>query len=163
MLTRELYLKAASAVNLLKENKLTISSAESCTGGMFSSFVTSVSGVSDIFEMGITTYSCRIKNEALGVSAQTLEKFGAVSENTAREMAENIRLRAGSDIGVAITGVAGPAASEGHPMGYVFIAIANETKSEVRLLNIEPKDREYVRQCACISLFELIETFIKAG
>ena len=161
MRSRELYLKAANTVNLLKEKGLTIASAESCTGGMFSAYVTSVSGVSDTFEMGITTYSCRIKNKALGVSSETLEKYGAVSENTAKEMAENIRKKADSDIGVAVTGVAGPAASEGHPMGYVFIAVADKSRTEVKLLNIEPKDREFVRQSACISLFEMIENFVK--
>ncbi len=159
--SQELYLKAASTVNLLKEKGLTISSAESCTGGMFSSYVTSVSGVSDIFEMGITSYSCKVKNELLGVKAETLEKFGAVSENTASEMAENIRKKANSDIGVAITGVAGPAASEGHPMGYVFIAVADKNRCKTKLLNIEPRDREFVRQSACISLFETIENFVK--
>lgn len=76
-------------------------------------------------------------------------------------MAENIRREADSDLGVAVTGVAGPSSSEEHPMGYVFIAVANSLKTEVKLLNIEPKSRDFVRKSACISLFEMIENFVK--
>ena len=116
--------KAEETVKILKEKGLTLATAESCTGGLLSAVLTTVSGVSQVFELGVTSYSCRIKNEVLGVEAQTLTDFGAISEQTARQMAENVRRIAGSDIGASVTGVAGPQSSEGHPVGYIFIAVA---------------------------------------
>jgi len=163
LINKELYSIAENAVNKLKQHKLTISTAESCTGGMVSSYITAVSGVSEIFEMGVTTYSCRIKNEILGVNNETLEKYGAVSEQTAREMAENVREKACSDIGVSVTGAAGPDGTEGHPAGYVYIAVAGEKGTAVNLLNIEPLSRNYVREQAVISLFKLIITYIEVN
>ena len=80
MIVKELYHKAEKTVKLLKEHDLTVATSESCTGGMVASYITSVSGVSDIFEMGITSYSCRLENEFLGVNKNTLEKFRAVSK-----------------------------------------------------------------------------------
>ena len=123
MINKELFEAAEKTVNNLKEKNLKIASAESCTGGMVSSFITSVSGVSDVFEMGLCSYSCRIKNKILGVDNETLEKYGAVSKETAKEMAENIRKISGADLGVSVTGAAGPDGTEGHPPGYVFIAV----------------------------------------
>ncbi len=161
MIVKELYHKAEKTVKLLKEHDLTVATAESCTGGMVASYITSVSGVSDIFEIGITSYSCRIKNEILGVNKNTLEKFGAVSKETASEMAINIRRISGSDIGVSVTGAAGPDGSEGHPPGYVFIALAAEDTLKVKLLNIDPKSRNFVRESAVIAVFKLIEQYIK--
>ena len=157
----QLFENARETVELLKKHNLKIATAESCTGGMVASFITSVSGVSDVFEMGITSYSCRIKNEILGVEKDTLDKFGAISEQTARQMAENVKRMAGSDIGVSVTGVAGPSSSEGHPMGYVFIALADGEKTTVKLLNIEPISREFVRETVVSELFELIRNYIK--
>lgn len=157
----QLFENARETVELLKKHNLKIATAESCTGGMVASFITSVSGVSDVFEMGITSYSCRIKNEILGVEKDTLNKFGAISEQTARQMAENVKRIAGSDIGVSVTGVAGPSSSEGHPMGYVFIALADGEKTTVKLLNIEPISREFVRETVVSELFELIRNYIK--
>ena len=161
MIEKELYLKAEKAVELLKKHNLTIATAESCTGGMVASYITSVSGVSDIFEMGLTSYSCRIKNEILGVTNDTLEKFGAVSEQTASEMALNIKKLAGSDIGISVTGAAGPDGTEGHPPGYVFIALAAKNTLMVELLNIEPKSRNFVRESAVAAVFGLIEKYIE--
>ena len=161
MIEKELYLKAENAVKLLKEKNLTVATAESCTGGMLASYITSVSGVSDIFEMGVTSYSCRIKNKLLGVENKTLEKFGAVSKETATEMAVNVRSLANSDIGVSVTGAAGPSGTEGHPAGYVFIALSAENTLKVELLNIEPKSRNFVREKAVSAVFSLIEQYIK--
>ncbi len=161
MIEKELYLKAENTVKLLKEKNLTVATAESCTGGMLASYITSVSGVSDIFEMGITSYSCRIKNKLLGVENKTLEKFGAVSKETATEMAVNVRNLANSDIGVSVTGAAGPSGTEGHPAGYVFIALSAKNALKVELLNIEPKSRNFVREKAVSAVFSLIEQYIK--
>ena len=161
MINKNLFENAEETVNLLKKYNLKVSTAESCTGGMVSSFITSVSGVSDIFEMGLCSYSCRIKAEVLGVKQETLDKYGAVSEYTAREMAENIRKISGSDIGVSVTGVAGPSSSEGHPMGFVFIALADSKNTTVKLLNIEPLSRNFVRESTVSEVFELIRKYIR--
>ncbi len=161
MINTELFNAAENTVNYLKENDLTVATAESCTGGMVSAFITSVSGVSRVFHLGITSYTCEIKNEVLGVKAETLEKYGAVSKETACEMAENIRKIAKTDIGASVTGVAGPETSEGHPVGYVFIAVAGEKGTEVKLLNIEPKSRNYVREQATKLLLMLIKDYAK--
>lgn len=159
MINTELYQIAESTVEYLKKRKLTVACAESCTGGMVSSFITSVPGVSEVFELGITSYTCRIKNEILGVSRETLDKFGAVSEQTACEMAENVRIKGSADIGASVTGVAGPDSSEGHPPGYVFIAVSGEKNVMVKLLNIEPLSRNYVREKATAALLELIKIY----
>ena len=125
--------KAENVVNTLKATGFKIATAESCTGGLVSAYLTAVSGVSDVFELGVTSYSCRIKNKILGVSQKTLDEVGAISRETASQMAENVREKAEADLGVAVTGVAGPSSSEGHPVGYVFISIAGEKGTEVKL------------------------------
>ena len=155
--------KAESVVNLLKERGLTIATAESCTGGLLSGAITSVSGASQVFELGVTSYSCRIKNEILGVDEETLRELGAVSEPTARQMAENVRKLAKSDIAASVTGVAGPLGSEGHPVGYIFIAVSSEKGTEVSLLNLENNGREAVREAAVAALFDLIENYVKGN
>ncbi|MBR7132389.1 MAG: nicotinamide-nucleotide amidohydrolase family protein [Clostridia bacterium] len=161
MIDQKLYLQAEQTVNKLKEKGMTVATAESCTGGTVSSYITAVSGVSTIFELGVTSYSCRIKNGILGVSQETLDRFGAVSEQTAKEMAENVRRLAGSDLGASVTGVAGPQSSEGHPPGYVFIAVAGQNGTQVKLLDIEPKSRNFVKNSATAAVFELINSYIE--
>ena len=161
MINKELFEAAEKTVNNLKGKNLKIASAESCTGGMVSSFITSVSGVSDVFEMGLCSYSCRIKNKILGVDNETLEKYGAVSKETAKEMAENIRKISGADLGVSVTGAAGPDGTEGHPPGYVFIAVSGDNGTEVKLLNIKPLSRNFVRESAVSELFKLINIYLE--
>ena len=161
MINKALGSLAEETVLNLKEKGITLATAESCTGGMVASFITSVSGVSEIFEMGVVSYSSRIKNEILGVSEQTLSEMGAVSEQTAAEMANGIRKKSGADIGVAVTGVAGPLGSEGHPPGYVFIALSSVKGTFTELLNINPESREFVRESAVAAVFNMINTYIK--
>ena len=93
---------------LLIEKKLTIAVAESCTGGLITSRLTDVSGSSDYLERGLVTYSNAAKISMLGVPAEVIEKHGAVSEETARLMAEGVRKLAGTDLGLSSTGIAGP-------------------------------------------------------
>ena len=144
----EIYNTAEELVGLLKEKKLLIATAESCTGGLVSSYITAVPGSSAVFELGMASYSCRIKNEALGVKKETLD-------DTARQMAECIRKKADADIGVSVTGVAGPDSSEGHSPGLVFIAAAHRGGTTVCELNINPISREYVREQAAKQLLKL--------
>ncbi len=126
---------------LLKENSLTISVAESCTGGFISHRITNISGSSGYFDRGVVTYSNRAKMEILKVPEELLTKFGAVSEEVARAMAEGIRRISSSDIGVSVTGIAGPTGGTPEkPVGLVYIGLADEagTIVEKRLL---PDDR----------------------
>lgn len=147
---------AERAVKLLNENKMTVSAAESCTGGLVSAYITAVAGASAVFEMGVVSYSVRIKHEAIGVSEKTLETFGAVSRETAREMAEGVRKKAVSDIGLSVTGVAGPDPSEGHGPGLVYIAAASSAGTVVEKLRIPYESRSQVREAAVKELFSLL-------
>jgi nicotinamide-nucleotide amidase len=110
--------------NVLKERKWTITSAESLTGGLFQQEITSISGASSIFKGGIVCYSNEIKRDIVQVKQETLETYGSVSEECARELAENIMKIFGTDIGISFTGVAGPDELEGKPVGTIFIGIA---------------------------------------
>ncbi len=140
----------------LIENNISISCAESCTGGLFASYLTSVSGISSVFELGMVTYSNRIKQEKLGVKKSTLDKFGAVSSETAAEMAQGIQKLANSDIGISVTGVAGPNQSEGKLPGTVFIAVSYKTNTIEKRLDIQPKNRDFVREQSVFSMFKTI-------
>ncbi|MED3624191.1 competence/damage-inducible protein A [Neobacillus thermocopriae] len=110
--------------NVLKERKWTITSAESLTGGLFQQEITSISGASSIFNGGIVCYSNEIKQDLVQVKQETLETYGSVSEECARELAENVMKIFGTDIGISFTGVAGPDELEGKPVGTIFIGIA---------------------------------------
>lgn len=110
---------------LAKFNK-TIAIAESCTGGLMAHKLTNIPGISRFFERGVVSYSNRSKEDLLNVNPDTLEKFGAVSEETAKEMAQGIRISSGTDIGVSITGVAGPdGGTPTKPVGLVYIAYSD--------------------------------------
>ncbi len=110
---------------VLKEKKLFIVTAESCTGGLLAATLTDVSGSSEYFDCGFITYSSSSKQAALGVSAVTLERFGAVSEQVAKEMAKGALKNSRAQIAVAITGIAGPdGGTETKPVGSVCIAWA---------------------------------------
>ncbi|MFA5335188.1 MAG: nicotinamide-nucleotide amidohydrolase family protein, partial [Candidatus Omnitrophota bacterium] len=107
--------------------RMTLAVAESCTGGLIASRITDVPGSSKYFRLGIIAYSNDAKIRLLGVRPGTLAKFGAVSRQTAMEMAENVRTAAGSDIGLSVTGIAGPSgATKGKPVGLVYIALAGK-------------------------------------
>lgn len=108
----------------LKEKKMTISAAESLTGGLFLGELTSIAGMSAHVKGGIVCYSNEVKELVLGVKKETLEQAGAVSEECAKELAENVRKVCGSDIGISFTGVAGPDKLENHEPGTVFLGIA---------------------------------------
>lgn len=154
---------AEKTVKLLKQKGLTLSSAESCTGGMFSELITCVSGASEVFELGIVSYSSRIKNKILNVDKNTLDSLGAVSEETAKQMAENVRKLSSSDIAVSVTGVAGPSMSEGKDVGTVYIALSSKNTLEAKLYNFKPLGREYVRQKACEELLNTVCLFIETN
>ena len=120
-------------VKLLKEKGLILATAESCTGGLIAKRITDVAGSSAVFECGIISYSNRIKQELLGVSAQTLEEHGAVSAECAREMVEGVLKLSGADLAVAVTGIAGPESDNTNkPVGIVYIAFSDNKNTLVR-------------------------------
>ena len=131
----------------LVKNKLSLTTAESCTGGGLSYWVTSISGSSDWFERGFVTYSDQAKIEQLGVNPQTLVTFGAVSEQTAREMAEGALANSKASVSVAITGIAGPTGgSPQKPVGTVWIAYASSHFATRVQGDIFTGDRNEVRE-----------------
>ena len=114
-------------VSLLNQKGLTLTAAESCTGGLIAKRLTDVSGASAVFYGSLVTYSNRLKEKWLGVQAETLQTYGAVSAQTAREMALGARKAANADLAVAVTGIAGPNSDDTNkPVGLVFIALADK-------------------------------------
>jgi nicotinamide-nucleotide amidase len=122
---------------LIKCNGYTIATAESCTGGMLASRLVNYPGISDVFLEGMVTYSNEAKIKRLGVKDETLEKYGAVSEEVAFEMANGISSTANTNIGISVTGIAGPGGgSEEKPVGLVYIGICINGKTNVKKLNL---------------------------
>lgn len=119
--------------DVLRGNKLSISVAESCTGGLISHRITNIPGSSDYFDRGVVVYSNTSKTQLLGVPKLIIESFGAVSNETAKAMAEGIKKMSGSDLGLAVTGIAGPGgASPSKPVGLVYISLASRKPTVVR-------------------------------
>ncbi len=148
------------AVNLIRNNNGKISTAESCTGGLVSKLITDVPGSSDVFEFGIEAYSNRIKIEALGIDKKIIESHGAVSHIVAAKMAQSVMNIGESQIGVGITGVAGPASSEGKPVGTVFIALTDGVYTWVRHLSIpNSPSREEVRDLSALTTLDLVRRY----
>lgn len=110
-------------VSLLKKYDLTIATAESCTGGLISTRLVNVPGVSDVFKEGFITYTNKAKRKTLDVSKSTIKKEGAISEQTAKEMAMGAAMMADTDIAVSVTGNAGPYNEEDKPVGLVYIGV----------------------------------------
>ena len=138
-------------VDELTRKKLRIATAESCTGGMISAAITSVSGASGVFDCGVCTYANHIKTKLVNVKDETLATYGAVSDKTAAEMARGVRLLAGADIGVSTTGIAGPlGGSQYKPVGLVYVGISTEMglKTEKLLLAEGNADRQRIRELA---------------
>ena len=138
---------------LLIEKNISVSCAESCTGGLFAGALTDIPGISAVFERGIVTYSNRAKMEELGVSAETLERFGAVSPETAVEMADGLQKKTGSDLCVSVTGIAGPGGgTEEKPVGLVYIGIAYNGKTEAIKSQYRNVNRRWNRNYAVLNM-----------
>ena len=147
-----------AVVKHLKEKGLTLSAAESCTGGLIAKRMTDVAGSSEVFLGGCVTYTNEVKMKLVGVRAETLEKYGAVSKETAAEMARGVRLALGTDIGVSTTGIAGPGGgTEETPVGTVFVGISTEEGEYVKKLSLSSmKSRSYIRNVSSNHAFALI-------
>jgi PncC family amidohydrolase len=117
----------------LAGKRVTLALAESCTGGMASSRVTDIPGISKYYKGGVVAYSNSVKVSVLGVDPSTIKKFGAVSARTAREMARGMKALMGSDLAAAITGISGPSgATEKKPVGLAYIAFVGKQKTVVK-------------------------------
>lgn len=142
---------------MLREKKITISCAESCTGGLLTSKLTDVAGSSDYVKGAVVSYTNEIKNKILQVEEKTLQKFSAVSEETALEMSANVRKIFCTDIGVSVTGYAGPGGEE---VGTVFISVASEKISAVKKFHFTGARIEIKNQAA-ESALKFLENFLK--
>lgn len=142
--------------NMLRERKLKLSIAESCTGGYLSHLITSVIGSSDYYLGSLIPYDYEIKMRHLGVRPETLEKYGAVSEPTIIEMANSVRAKLNADIGVATSGIAGPGgATPDKPIGTVWIAYSDKHKTVTNKLQLS-KDRMVNIKATAIAVLNLI-------
>lgn len=150
-------------VRLLTARKQTLALAESCTGGFIAHRVTNVPGASAVFLCGLVTYGYHSKEYFLGVHAETLATHGAVSEETAREMAEGARQRSAADFALAVTGIAGPTGgSRAKPVGTVFLALATAWDTSV-VHRFNPYDRETFKYVTSQQALELLRQALLAG
>lgn len=123
-------------VKTLNEKGLVLATAESCTGGLIAKRITDVSGSSSVFNCGIVSYSNEIKEKVLGVQHKTLETYGAVSEQTVREMVKGVLRVSGADVAVSVSGIAGPTSDNTKkPVGLIFLAVSNGENTQVKQLN----------------------------
>ncbi len=142
----------SSLVKILGQKNLKIATAESCTGGLLSQLITDVPGASEVFGFGFCTYANEAKMQLLGVSDKTLKEFGAVSENTACEMARGVKKVSGADIAISITGIAGPdGGTNEKPVGLVYLGVALKDKvyaKKLLLARHNSPSRSYIRTLA---------------
>lgn len=154
-------------VGLLKEQRLMLATAESCTGGLLSQKLTEVSGASEVFEFGVASYSNRVKEKTLGIPEDILARCGAVSSEVATLMAVGARREGGADIGVGITGIAGPdGGTEDTPVGRVYVAVAYQHKYWVEKLTIghgTGKEREYIRNIATLHALNMVRLVLEGS
>jgi PncC family amidohydrolase len=143
-------------IELLKTKKLTISTAESCTGGLISRLITDVPGSSEVFIGGVVSYSNEMKMKWLGVKSETLIRYGTVSEQTVMEMLKGIIRETGSDLAVAVSGIAGPTGgTPDKPVGTVFIGAAFHKQKVVKKFLFKG-NREEVRKQSAMQVPEMI-------
>ena len=147
---------ASLVVEELKKRQISITAAESLTAGLFQASLADFSGVSAIFKGGFVTYSLEEKAKMLDIPQAELEIHGVVSAYTAEKMAEQVREKTASDIGISLTGVAGPESLEGHPAGTVFIGLSQASGTEVIRVNIGGRSRADVRKIAVMHAFNLV-------
>lgn len=149
-------------INLLKKKKLKIAVAESCTGGMLSSAITSVGGSSKVFTMGLVTYSNQAKTSILKVPKQVIKKYGAVSTQCCSSMVRNLSKISKSNICVSITGIAGPkGGSKKKPVGLVYIGIKKGNKIEINKYLFNDNGRMFIQKSALNKSLKLILSALK--
>lgn len=147
---------AKVVVDCLKERQLTVTAAESLTGGLLQAELTAQAGSSAIFKGGFVTYSLEQKAQLLGIDPEALRQHGVVSAFTAEKMAEQSRRLTGSDIGVSLTGVAGPAQLEGNSVGTVYLGLATKDGVTSQKLSIGDRGRQHIRQIAVLQALNAV-------
>jgi nicotinamide-nucleotide amidase len=153
---------AEIVLDLCRARGLTLATAESCTGGMVAARLTGVPGASDVFRGSIVAYANDVKATELGVSEEVLATYGAVSSETAAAMAHGVRARLGADLGVAVTGVAGPGGgTEEKPVGLVLVHVAGPDGEEARRTEL-PGDREMIRGRATAASLHLVRRLLES-
>ena len=157
--TREYGTLWNTAVSECLKNGSTFALAESCTGGLISKMVTDVPGASGAFKLGVVAYHPEAKRDVLGVHEETLEKKGVVSAETAAEMAEGVRMRAGSSLGIGVTGFAGPGGGEKNEQGKVFISLSDGNTAYTRRIDLPGASRGAVRRAATLNALDMIRLY----
>ena len=146
---------------LLKEKGLTLATAESCTGGRVAERITALPGVSAVYRGGVVSYWTSVKADVLGVPQETLDAHGAVSEETARAMAEGARRVTGADIAVSVTGVAGPESDErGVPVGIVYIGLATPDGTFCRPLDLGKRRRDRIQDLSSNHALDVVRRYL---
>ena len=148
-------------VNKLKKKKLKISFAESCTGGMLASEITSISGASKVFSLGIVTYSNEAKINILGVNKKIIQKYGAVSPECCEAMVKNLSKISKADVNVSITGIAGPnGGTKKKPVGLVYIGIKKSNKTVITKNIFAKKTRNTIQRATIKRVLDIINHII---
>lgn len=146
---------------LCRKNKLSISTAESCTGGLLASYLTDISGSSDYFILGKIVYSNEAKVKELQVNPEILKKFGAVSSQVAAEMAQNLQKIAGTDIAIAVTGIAGPkGGTKEKPVGTLWLAIGYNNQVYLHKC-LSQGLRTEIKQLSCYKILIILQKYLK--
>ena len=149
-------------VRLLKKKKLKISFAESCTGGILSSTITSVNGSSKVFKLGLVAYSNQSKTKVLKIPKKIIKKYGSVSYQVCLAMVKNVSKIGETSMSVAITGIAGPSGgTKIKPVGLVYIAIKKGNRTKVKKYLFKNKGRSYIQRAAVNKSLGLILSFLK--
>jgi PncC family amidohydrolase len=149
-------------IKKLSKKKLKISFAESCTGGLLSSAITSVGGSSKVFNLGLVTYSNQSKIKVLKVSKKIIRKYGAVSEQVCKTMAKNVSKIGKTNMSVSVTGIAGPnGGTRKKPVGLVYVGIKKGNKISIKKYLFKNKGRSYIQKAAVNKSLELILSFLK--
>lgn len=150
-----------AVVQLLKDRGLTVTCAESCTGGLLSGRIINVPGVSDVYKAGFVTYSNKAKHKLLGVRNSTLKKFGAVSPQTAWEMAAGAARATKSDVALSVTGIAGPdGGTPKKPVGLVYIGCSVKGKVTVKKYKFSG-NRSQIRESTVTTALKLVQKCVK--
>ena len=157
-----MFSKSKQLISLLKRKKLKLAVAESCTGGMLSSAITSVSGSSKVFNLGLVTYSNESKIKVLKISKKLIRKYGAVSEQVCKAMAKNVSKIGKTNMSISITGIAGPSGgTKQKPVGLIYVGIKRANKVKVNRYLFKNKGRLYIQKATVNKSLDLILSFIK--
>ncbi|MEW6109800.1 MAG: CinA family protein [Nitrospirota bacterium] len=156
----EFYKIVKKISEILLENNLRLSIAESCTGGFISHVITNLPGASKFFEMSVVSYSENSKKSVLGIKGSLLKKHGVISEDTAIAMAKSVRKTGNTDYALSVTGIAGPEKMEGKDVGLIYIAVAKEDLVESKGIKLKGR-REEIKEQASLEALQFLYQVLK--